>query len=286
MWAAAAVVVAGGVGYGVYRYATGGADGTGPPVAAASLSKYRAPGLDYSKAGLMKEMDETRSKPTMRLPVGVDLPRLCRKFTIVDKGEVVFDAGESPATTDEATVEYIKDILLALCRLTGEDEGVVERECHLSGAGEISVQLNDFIVAHWEPEGEELERKNRVLSVLKVCNQSLLAPAVVRLKTSFGAEYSYKDDRGQWFILIKREDDGGFCISHLKKEISYEQEDLHDKQHFSFDWEMRMHLSADLETLSDVQVIIKSLDFVDTAPEASRKAIKEALLNSCDFVAM
>lgn len=282
MWAAAAVVVAGGVGYGVYRYASGREE-----AAPVKRSPYRAPSLDYSKAGMMKEMEETRSKPLMKLPVGVDLPRLCRKFRIEDEeGSVLFEAGDDPSTSEEATATFIKEILIVLCRLTGEEEALIERELDLNGAGEISVQLNDFILEHWEPEGKEVERENRVLRVLKVCNQSLLAPSVVRLKTSFGAQYSYKDDRGQWHILIKKERDGSFSISHLKKEISYEAEELAARQHFTFDWEMRMRLSPDLATLLDARVLVRSIDFVDTAPKEACEAVRAALLSSCDFVEM
>ena len=43
---------------------------------------------------------------------------------------------------------------------------------------------------------------NRVMGVLKCCNQSVLAPAVLRLKSSIGSAFPYKDIRGGWRIFV------------------------------------------------------------------------------------
>lgn len=107
---------------------------------------------------------------------------------------------------------------------------------------------------------------------MKVCNQSILASAVIRMKEFIGTKYPYKDQRGKWTIAIVVEDTK-ITVTHCKFEMSWESTELYPQQHFSFSWALRMEFDINMERMLDVSVKICSLDFLPSVSLETRRKI-------------
>merc|ERR1712125_308402 len=83
-----------------------------------------------------------------------------------------------------------------------------------------------------------------------MCNQSMLAPTVVRMKERIGTHWPYKDQRGEWKIIINKENDSLISVTHIKKEVSWESNSLFESQHFQFTWSLRRDFEF-VDTVSD-----------------------------------
>ena len=99
------------------------------------------------------------------------------------------------------------------------------------------------------------------------------------MKASVGNEWPYKDQRGQWIIVIQRDGDN-YTVTHTKKEISWEDTKLYDTQHFQFTWSLRMEFDSRIEEMTSVSVRIDEMEFPDTVPAATRDEIVNAF-NNC-----
>ena len=95
-------------------------------------------------------------------------------------------------------------------------------------------------------------------------------------------EWPYKDQRGQWNILINFGTDR-ISVSHVKQEISYESASQYDSRHFEFTWELRMEFDLEVRELLDACIYLKSFEFVPTVPHDTRQKIISQF-NSCQCI--
>merc|ERR1712137_653922 len=117
----------------------------------------------------------------------------------------------------------IKAVWSNLATLVNEERDCISNLCEELRGGDIAAQLGYFMKNYYTDD-------SRVIRILKVCNQSLLAPTVVRMKESIGTKYPYKDQRGQWVIVIRKEKES-VTVTHTKKEQSWESLSDFAKQH-------------------------------------------------------
>lgn len=100
---------------------------------------------------------------------------------------------------------------------------------------------------------------SKVSRLLKACTQSLIAPAVLKLKFSIGSQFSFKDVRGSWNIRIEFYDaseDNVIKVVHTKKETSYDES---PEGSFNFQWSLAISFAQDLSALLDSQLTIESI---------------------------
>jgi len=251
-----------------------------PPPKRAPYPDYEP--LDTSLEGLIKDMERTRNLPVNKLPVAVDIPRLGRKTDIYDGENLLVQGGadryDSPDDENELfkrRVDLMYDIWITIARLVNEDPTVIDQ--HLRSYldnGEIGLYLGNFIRDHCSDD-------NKVIKLLKVCNQSILASAVLRMKQVVGNDWPYKDLRGGWNVIIKREGNT-ISVTHSKQEQSWETSNKYAEQHFSFVWDFRIVFDLNVDKMVDASITISKMDFVETVPLDTRKKIIACFLQcSC-----
>ncbi|KAF0978991.1 hypothetical protein FDP41_002061 [Naegleria fowleri] len=191
------------------------------------------------------------------LPVAKDLLRLCNKISIFEVNTFSTDQMFSYPNIDELQLlnyrikdlnkedddiengeddikfenKFTRVIHSILTVLVQEIESINENrneQCHTCCTNgnhiaslschmfEKEVNLNNF---------QSLEQfmlnyfgeESPVVTVLKLCNQSIIAPAVIALKKQLGQLFRYKDS-GYWFIDILINKNGGVTVCHRRKE--------------------------------------------------------------------
>mmetsp|Transcript_16381 Transcript_16381/g.20956 ORF Transcript_16381/g.20956 Transcript_16381/m.20956 type:complete len:289 (-) Transcript_16381:119-985(-) len=242
--------------------------------------KYVIPVIDCSRASLEEDMENTRARPIVKLPISVDLPRLARKTIIYDGDSLLFD-GTDPANEHlgsneaENRTKLIQGVWSSVAKLVDEERECIGDLCDALRGGDVAAQLGNFM-------GNNYTDDSRVIRILKVCNQSLLAPTVVRMKESIGIKYPYKDQRGQWIIVIRKEHEN-ITVTHTKKEQSWESLSDFALQHFEYTWSLRIELDITGENLLSVTVTIDDIQFEDTVPHETRNKIV-ACFNAVEFI--
>jgi len=243
---------------------------------------------------LYEETRDTWERHLDRLPVSIDVPRLVMKMKIIDKnGQLVLDGNQNqktepiPGELPLTKQQLIKKILLVLANQLGEDEQVIQEQYNTyvkDNAGDIPGPLNRFLK---NVMGEE----NKVVKVLKACNQSILAPAVVRLKLKIAKKLPYKDMRGAWSIAI-HVNQNDLIVFHRKNEISWNpnpnptlfQRDsggdvnlfsnpMNSEDDFKFAWELSLKFDRQMQQLYSVSLAINSVEFDDSMPTHKRLQI-------------
>lgn len=111
----------------------------------------------------------------------------------------------------------------------------------------------------------------------------MLAPTVIRMKDRISSTWPYKDQRGEWIILIQKEKDNSVSVTHKRKEVSYESTKLYDEQHFQFSWELKMNFDNEIKEMQKVSVCVTGMTFVDTVTKDRKKEIIETF-NSTEFM--
>jgi len=103
------------------------------------------------------------------------------------------------------------------------------------------------------------------VNVLKACTQSIVAPAVLSLKSSINTSFPYKDIQGSWSIQIKIDD--GVTISHSKWEQSFEEES------FKFNWRMVICFDKEMNELKEAHLEITQVEFGQNDSDAKRNQL-------------
>lgn len=101
--------------------------------------------------------------------------------------------------------------------------------------------------------------------ILKVCNQSAVAAAYLRLKGIVSPKFPFKD-RGGWKILIFFLDEK-ITVRHVKKE-----QGLNGQAQTNFEWQYDMHFDSDMKDLKAVALSIVDVRFEN--PEVGVKQLE------------
>jgi hypothetical protein len=232
-------------------------------------------------ADLHKEISTKWERPYHTLPVHVDIPRLAKKIAIYSNGVVVHgppdedlsaSLGSSgglfpPAPRVEST---IRDIMTVLSRLLGEptekQDAITTHYSKFFMGGDPSLSLTEFIDNVVGPT-------SKVVNVLKSCNQSILAPGILKLKVAVGNQYPFKDVRGSWRIDVHVSSEH-VTVTHLKRERSFEDDSA---EYFEFDWSLKLVFSSDVSRLEDVILHIDELTYGDRMESSKRKKIRDVM---------
>jgi len=250
---------------------------------ASNLFKEPAPPVrryDFNSGGdLLTEIGSKWTKPYHTLPVHVDIPRLARKIAIYANGDGVLSAQSDDKSAytqvqDGAKQDYliIRDIIVTLSKVLGEpktqQDNITERFPSFFGTGDPSLSLNDFLE-------QVVGANSKVVNVLKACNQSILAPGVLKLKFTVGNAYPFKDMRGSWRIDIHVDDDK-LCVTHLKRERSFEDDPA---DYFEFEWSLKLIFDKDAAQLQEVLLHIDDLSFGNRMGTKKKDKIQEVMTN-------
>jgi len=221
-------------------------------------------------------------KPYHTLPVHVDIPRLGKKISIYVNNTVVHQADtddlaalragammDTPRGSQDHTV--IRDIVVSLSKHLGEAQ---------SQQDALRARFSEFFHPAGDPSlalSEYLEQvvgvDSKVLGVLKACNQSILAPGVLKLKCTVGNQFAFKDMRGSWRINIYITPDK-VCVTHLKRERSFEDDPA---DYFEFEWSLVLVFDGNVTKMQEVHLHIDELLFGTSMNPSKKKKIREAM---------
>jgi len=95
---------------------------------------------------------------------------------------------------------------------------------------------------------------SKPIRVLKAFNQSIVAPAIYRLKLTVGKKLPYKDVRGGWKVYIEINDDE-IIVANQKWEQGS------DVDSFQFSWKLDIVLDKELTTVKDVRLKVVDIVF-------------------------
>mmetsp|Transcript_1451 Transcript_1451/g.3423 ORF Transcript_1451/g.3423 Transcript_1451/m.3423 type:complete len:407 (+) Transcript_1451:92-1312(+) len=149
------------------------------------------------------------------------------------------------------------------------DPNVYARNAALSSPGANPMQrclLELFPIDRPEPP---------LAKVLKCCNQSCLAPAVLRLKTHL-SELIYRDVRGGWHVRITISP--AFVeVLHLKTEQNVKLAENPELGEFRFIWQYRLQFSPDMRKLQQAGLKVISAEFGEHTAPAVRRRVQQEL---------
>jgi len=228
--------------------------------------------VDLRGSIMLKEVQAKWNQPLAKLPAHVDLPRLGKKIEISHNGVVVWVAedtierllleeqikpegsNDTPANSSNddtnnnsnnsntlkrrelssSVNDLLFNILLAIAtpletpemiaKLKSEFPKCFPEEKANSDAGRRLANFFDAAV------GDD----SKLAKVLKASNQSVVSPAVVRLKSALSSKFPYKDIRGGWRLYIEITDEKNVVVRHTKLEQSF------DEESFKFQWQFEM----------------------------------------------
>jgi hypothetical protein len=245
-------------------------------VRAPSAIDFSALDIDCSPQGFFDSLMEIMHKPLLRLPISVDLPRLARKITLYDddNDERVIEANED---ADDSRALLVCTILSELSRLVGDSEQVrstIEQQARdfITDQGDMATGIMAFFTEVLTANGVE---EPKVIGVLRGCNQSTLAPAVMRLKKTLAMPY--KDKRSSWLVDIHVADNR-VIVTHRKIEEAW-LDSYQDPAEFYFDFTWHLEVEFDRQTaqLQQVRLKIVHVTFPETASSQRRKQVLQSL---------
>jgi len=155
--------------------------------------------------------------------------------------------------TNKSNTKLIQDVLQVLADQLGEDSTAIREEFGKmvkENGGDTAGPFGNFLNRH-------MGDNSTVVKVLKACNQSIIAPTVVRLKLSIAPRLPFKDLRGAWRIQIhclkvsllphqtnlcilfttNHPTQSSVVVFHKKYETSWEN---FSTEEFQFSWQLRI----------------------------------------------
>jgi len=232
------------------------------------------PTMMFPPRDIKEDTKKIWSRSFTLLPVGVDLPRLASCISVfndqVDGSVDLANKGNVKKT--------ILDILLALKEMFDGSENQEELEKIKANYENIprnddgsfnSKDLVEFLL-------KEFSENSPILQVLKVCNQSIIAPSVIELKLGICPKLMFKD-AGGWMIKVELVDSDTVIVSHCKKQ--QHMDPRKEEEYFEFIWELEMIFNRDVSSLNQVTLSILSLTFGEKTRQ-DKKDEYLALFNS------
>jgi len=246
-------------------------------VATNDLSYQQLPG------DLLTEVGDKWKRPLHNLPVHVDIPRLARKISIYtapspsSKEPVLIGKDDVNASNnDKSSAAHndnlvMKDLILTLAKHLGETDTQQDNIdsnflAYFKKTADPSQALADFLASIVGAESQTAK-------VLKACNQSVLAPGVLKLKFAIGNHYPYKDSRGSWRIEIVVGPDW-VTVEHMKREKSFDDT---PQNYFEFSWALKLTFDKNMENLQETELYIDDATLGDSMNTTIKQKVYDIL---------
>lgn len=189
---------------------------------------------------MLGELADIIARPFHTLATARDLPRLVKHIRLLADDEELF--------ADGSVEEFVRALNDACGKLGQVPESLNE------GEGDF---VRNYVESLSETQGREA-------FVMKVVNQNIIAPAVLRLKTALVAIKSGTKD-GSWLIEVHLSADGNARVTHLRSET-------HPKGLFEYVWELTLNYKGAPHSLEVIKVTGDGARPEEVLREAARKA--------------
>eukprot|EP01117_Protostelium_nocturnum_P004871 TRINITY_DN1764_c0_g1_i1.p1 TRINITY_DN1764_c0_g1~~TRINITY_DN1764_c0_g1_i1.p1 ORF type:complete len:719 (+),score=172.49 TRINITY_DN1764_c0_g1_i1:305-2461(+) len=214
--------------------------------------------------------------------------KLSKKVTLEDLNDIGVCKIDSPfeeegvlEEKDQADVEkaktqrrnkHISQLLSLLATRTGEIEMAKQiEETFIKEVGE-KLDLSRELRPYFEKLNPVLE-EIKILRILKLMSQSIVAPPYMRLRNTFAAiNLPVKDLAGFWSIEVHFEENGTISVCHSKRCASNSPDPT---EQFNFMWRMEISLDKDLTQITNTTLEIFSLEFGPEMPQKSKVKVNK-----------
>jgi len=235
-----------------------------PPTTSSLATFYQSEKI--LSTDLEADIREKWSKPLSTLPVHIDIPRLAKKIKVLrfhdpKSSSTLFSASEDT----ENSPQLILGIFLAVSQQfetppfdhsTGHPSpslpSLMESKFpdYFTNPLETSICLFDFM-------HQVVGAESKTVKVLKACTQSLLAPAVLKLKFSVGSKFPFRDKRGSWNIRVEFvEAEQLIKVIHCKEETSFDDS---VEGFFGFRWSLCITFDRDVTEVVGASLFIEGV---------------------------
>eukprot|EP01126_Amoeba_proteus_P037944 TRINITY_DN3934_c0_g2_i5.p1 TRINITY_DN3934_c0_g2~~TRINITY_DN3934_c0_g2_i5.p1 ORF type:complete len:251 (-),score=37.59 TRINITY_DN3934_c0_g2_i5:108-860(-) len=211
-------------------------------------------------------------RPVAKLPVHIDVPRLCKKIVVSVAEETHFD-GKKTKYNDKPNQDVTKTLLMTVATLLNDDDCITclknNFDEHLSGGGDVGTKL-----ASWFTETiETLGKEPPTLLLFKTVHQQCIFPAFYCMRNLIEPSIGkFKDKRGSWQVDIDiRSTDvamyvsfhfqiNRFSVHHTKRQQSQEVA-TDGTPDFEFDWILTIPLIDGLQQVdrNKIEITLKDL---------------------------
>lgn len=254
---------------------------------------------NISMDNVLKDLGDVYGKELAALPVSRDLPRLARKFTLleydVDLGAFVEETISPNKEKDDIAVVLFNVMTKMAKRLYSRvaDHVIPDRETFNA---EVNLQIHESLTAYLVKHYKE---RGRLVRVLKACNQSVVIATIQHIRQALmSRKILFKDCRGQWFLSFHTGETGDKpCVTQRRIEQVYnltpDASSLINT--YKFEWELGIEFdSLECNAITRIYLRMVSVDFsvvsesdMDAEARADAEAkLKQALANcslECDF---
>eukprot|EP01120_Amphizonella_sp_Union-15-10_P007137 TRINITY_DN2376_c0_g1_i2.p1 TRINITY_DN2376_c0_g1~~TRINITY_DN2376_c0_g1_i2.p1 ORF type:complete len:536 (-),score=111.72 TRINITY_DN2376_c0_g1_i2:324-1931(-) len=230
------------------------------------------------------------------LPVCIDLPRLINFMKVYKNGILVSGTEEQKGPNWPITKKLFQLVVTLAEEINGTEvkKKVSDRffdYVELHNPHSLSRTLEKFF-------SEILGSESYVLSILKSCNQSAIAPAIVELKMALGMEHMTKDVKNSWRFQISinsgiqelnsesRElssDMQGLKAKNgvLCKEIEVRtfKQEIHVQNLFQFEWTLRFIFDCESGDYSRIDLEIIDLMFHEDVHKGDKGNTKSQVID-------
>jgi len=206
-----------------------------------------------------KKIKDALNKSFKELPVAKDLPRLAKRISIRNEGHLVLTS-----TPEISIPDYLFKIFMILSRLLRIETHIytkMEEGWKTCWEEEENTEIEKIMVRFLE---EYVGDENRVIRVLKSCNQAVIANAIIELKLALGANNATKDVPDSWFLVISVQQDR-VIVENKKREQSL-------LGIFQFEWALT--IVYDMDTITCHEVTLRITDFIAMVDKSDRKLIE------------
>jgi Leucine rich repeat len=263
--------------------------------------------IEFSREKLRRQCSAIFHKRLGELPVHKDIPRLVQRITlngqlpsvkpvnVKSAAKLMRVAGDS---LDVQNIFRIHNFVVQLAEALGDcdnalkkmrkrlflDDGGGDGAAASAASSSSSMPSGDVTVALFQWLNDVVGADSRVVRVLKMCTQSVIAPAVVKLKAALDKHLPFNSVRNGWSIECVVSSDRVF-VKHKKLEKSAPaSEDIFGT--FTFDWAIHFVLGIELADVKEVRVALGNVSCTRDTPEAEMLELRSCLQDAMELSAV
>lgn len=191
--------------------------------------------INNKQISMVDQLNKKLQLSLKNLSVSSDIPRLAPRTNIFNpSNEIIFKSLETRDEIEKSikNIKLSKQFILVLA----SSINMPTKEKLVSLINEKYQLINSFLCLTFfrfyeyvplEYQGdikdrfskflsEIIEPYNEISSILKCCNQAIVAPSIISLKMGLIGKINYKDHKNFWDLQIKFLETGGVIIIHTK----------------------------------------------------------------------
>jgi hypothetical protein len=210
-------------------------------------------------------ISEKWEAPLQQFDLPTSIPRFVPKISIFVEDKRVFCGGD--ILRKECNLESFLVAILLAFHEDGSKTFQYQEEFRqiYAHCQDLTAVVNHFIA--------RIPKDHKVLKLMKCCNQTIVSPAIMYMKQTFGKQFPFKDVPQSWFIRVHISKKG-ITVIHKKSERSNSDQD------FTFEWTLHLFFDAAFTTLERTQLLVED---IATDDQQLHQKISKTLGSCCEL---